>query len=110
MKDIYITSGTVTMLFDKFMPLIGIVFRYAPAGIEILKPDKEINFKINDLQSMLMDISQLSLDYSKFILEKVLKPEEIENFKTILENRVMLGKQLLKEQNILDNINKDSDP
>ncbi|MGC8571884.1 MAG: hypothetical protein ACP5RI_02105 [Candidatus Micrarchaeia archaeon] len=98
-KDTYVTSGIVTMLFESFMPLVGIAFRYAPAGIEILKPDKGITFNANDIQSILMDISQLSLDYSKFILERVLKPEEVEGFKKTLENRALLGKQILENKN-----------
>lgn len=40
-KDgIYITSATVTLLMDNFAPLIGIAFNYAPAGVEVLKPEK----------------------------------------------------------------------
>jgi len=101
---VYITSGTITALFDNFMPLIGVAFKYAPAGVEILKPDKEMLFKVNQLQSMLMDISQISLDYSKLILEKVLKPEEVEEINNKLKNRAMLGKQFLEEK-----LKKDSD-
>ncbi len=94
----YITSATVTVLFDSFMPLIGISFRYAPAGIEILKPTSNMTFKMHELQSMLMDLSQISLDYSKYILEKVLKPEDIAKIREQLENRHELGKRLLEKK------------
>ena len=92
---IFITSGTVTVLFDSFLPLIGIAFSYAPAGIEILKPTKDISFKPMQLQSMLMDISNISINYSKYILERVLSPEEKEAIATHLNDRVELGKKLL---------------
>lgn len=91
----YITSAIVTALFDNFMPLIGVAFNYAPAGIEILKPEKEMHFRIGDLQSMLMDVSQISVNYSKFILERIMKPEDLENIKKQLDNRAETGKKII---------------
>jgi hypothetical protein len=97
-KGIYITSAIVTMLFDSFFPLVNIAFNYSPAGIEILKPISEMSFKMYDLQSMLMDISQISIDYSKYVLEKVMKPEDLEKFRAQLENRSEIGKKLLEKK------------
>ena len=94
----YITSATVTMLFDSFVPLIGVAFRYAPAGIEILKPTSNMTFKTFELQAILMDLSQISLDYSKYILEKVMKPEDVELMKKQIENRHEIGKKLLDKK------------
>ena len=94
----YITSAMVTMLFDSFIPLIGVAFRYAPAGIEILKPQGSMNFKTFELQSMLMDLSQISIDYSRYILEKVLKPEDVTKLKEQMENRHELGRKLLQKK------------
>ncbi len=97
-KDgVFITSGTITVLFDNFKPILGVAFRYAPAGIEILRPEKEMRFKVNELQSMLMDISQISVGYSSFILEKVLKKEDADNIRRQLENRSELGKRFMGE-------------
>ena len=90
---IFITSGVVTVLFDSFLPLIGIAFRYAPAGVEIIKPTKEMVFKPMDLQRMLMDISDISINYSKYILERVLSPEDREAVVKHLEDRAELGKR-----------------
>jgi hypothetical protein len=97
-EGIYITSATVTMLFEKFQPLVGIAFKYSPAGIEILRPENTMQFKTFDLQAMLMDLSQISLDYSKYILEKVLKPEDIEKIKGQLDNRMEIGKKMLEKK------------
>jgi hypothetical protein len=98
-KDgIFITSAMVTMLFDKFQPLVGLSFKYSPAGIEILKPTNSMTFKTFELQAMLMDLSQISLDYSKYILEKALKPEDIENLRKQLDNRIDIGKRLLEKK------------
>lgn len=97
-KGVYITSAEVTMLFDSFMPLINIAFGYSPAGIEILKPLHDLSFKTFELQSMLMDISQISLNYSQYVLEKILKPEEIEKIRTQIEQRHEIGKKLLEKK------------
>ncbi len=93
---IYTTSGVITMLFSNFAPLVGIAFKYAPAGLEILRPEKELRFKTNELQSILMDLSQISMDYSKFILEKMLKPEDMEKIGKELENRAEVSKRFLE--------------
>ena len=45
-----------------------------------------------------MDLSQISVDYSKYILEKVLKPEELEKIKSQMENRAETGKKLLEKK------------
>jgi len=96
-KDgIYITNAVLTLLVDNFIPLVGIALRYSPAGIEIIKPTKEMVFRISNLQSMLMDLSMFSLNYSKYVLEKVLKPEDIANISKQLDNRAELGKKLLE--------------
>ncbi len=97
-ESIFITSAIVTLLFDKFQPLVGIAFKYSPAGIEILKPTNSMTFKTFELQSMLMDLSQISLDYSKYILEKVLKPEDVEALKGQLDNRFETGRKLLEKK------------
>jgi uncharacterized protein with von Willebrand factor type A (vWA) domain len=91
----YITSATVTALLDNFMPLIAIAFNYAPAGVEIMKPEKEMVFKISELQSMLMDVAQISINYSKFILERVMKPEDLADISKQLEARAEIGKKII---------------
>lgn len=98
-KDgIFITSASVTMLFESFFPLVNIAFNYSPAGIEILRPNKEMTFKASELQSMLMDLSQISLNYSKYMLERILKPEDLADITQQLGNRAELGKRLLEKK------------
>lgn len=98
----FITSAIVTVLFDNFKPLVGIAFKYSPAGIEIMKPEGSMTFKTFELQAMLMDLSQISLDYSRYILEKVLKPEDLKNINDQLENRAGIGKKLLEKKDDLE--------
>lgn len=97
-ESIFITSATVTVLFDSFYPLINIAFNYAPAGVEILQPAKDLTLKVGDLQSMLMDLSDISIKYSKYILERVMKKEDIELIEKDLKNREDLGKRMLEKK------------
>jgi hypothetical protein len=92
---VFITSAILTLLVDSFPPLVDIAFRYAPAGIEILKPASEMLLKTAQLQSVLMNLSDVSMTYSRYIMENVLKPEEIENFKAHVEDRAAIGKKIL---------------
>lgn len=94
-EGVFITSATITMLFESFKPLLSIVFRYAPAGLEILKPQSEMRLKTSELQSMLMDMSSLSINYSRWILEKVLGKEDVEKILKQMENRAEVGKKFL---------------
>lgn len=96
-KDkVFITSATVTMLFDGLPSLVNIAFNYSPAGVEILKPDKELPVKVNELQSIILELSQISFNYSKYVLEKVLKPEELNNIKKQIDARAELGKKFMQ--------------
>jgi len=97
-EGVFVTSAIVTVLFENFFSIVGVVFRYAPAGVEILEPEKDMRFKIHELQSMLMDLSQISVDYSKYILERVLKPEDLKTLTEELENRTLIGKKFLEKQ------------
>ncbi len=97
-NGIFITSAIVTTLFDGFNPLVGVAFNYAPAGIEILQPEREMHFKINQLQGMLMDLAQISVQYSSYILERVLKPEEAETIRKQIEARAEIGKKHIKPE------------
>jgi hypothetical protein len=97
-KGIYITSAMVTVLFDSFMPLVNIAFNYAPAGIEILRPTGEMTFKVHELQGMLMDMASISVVYSKYIIENVLKGEDLERLKNQVDERVETGKKHLEKK------------
>lgn len=97
-KDGFVTSAIVTILVENFFTLVGITFNYSPAGIEILKPTKNMSFRIGDLQSMLMDLSQISMNYSKYVLERVLKPEDLARIREQLNNRTAIGKRMLEKK------------
>ncbi len=93
--DLFITSAIVTMLFENLSSIINVAFNYAPAGIEIIKPERELSISTFDAQRILLDLSNVSLTYSKYIMEHVLKPEEIDLVKKQLKNRAELGKNVI---------------
>jgi hypothetical protein len=94
-KGLYSTNAVVTLLAESLIPLIGIAFNYAPAGIEVLRPEKGLLLKANDMQAILIDLSQISINYSKYVLEKVLKPEDLEKINLDMENRTRVGKSIM---------------
>lgn len=96
-KDDYTTSATVTVLFKDLGAIINVVFNFAPAGIEIIKPLGSFAIKTNELQSIILSLSQISADYSQYILSRVLKKEDLDKVMQDLKNREKLGRKLLKK-------------
>ncbi len=94
----YSTTSTLTVLFKDLGSLIGLVFRYTPAGVEILKPEKDYVLKIPVLQSMLLDVANISLEYSKYIMSKVMKEEDYQKVLDDIKKREELGKKLLEKK------------
>jgi hypothetical protein len=95
MDEFYVTSATVTLLLENIASLVHVAFNYTPIGIEIEKPEKELIMKVSELQALALDVSTISTTYSKYILEKVLKPEDAAEIVKRLENRVKIGKDLM---------------
>lgn len=92
---LFITNAIITVLTENFFSMANIAFNYAPSGVEILKPLKEIVMRPSELQGYLMDLSQMSLNYSKYILEKVMSPEDMKKISSEIENRIELGKRAM---------------
>ncbi len=90
---VFTASATITLLAEGYAPLLRIAFNYAPAGIEILRPAGNMQFSTAELQSMLMDISQISVAYATYILERVLKPEDASRIIKDLEERAASGRR-----------------
>lgn len=95
--DLFITSAIVTALFDSVGPLVNVVFNYAPVAMELLKPEKELRLKTAELQSMLLDLSSVSLTYSRYMLEKIMSKEDQDLLRKQIENRIEIGKRALEE-------------
>jgi len=98
-EGLYSTSATVTILFKNIRSAIMVVFRYAPVGIELIKPIRSVSINPGDIQGMLMDISQTADNYSRYILQSVLTEEQRQNLNKDISNRIEHGKQLIDKSN-----------
>ena len=94
---IFSTSSEVKVLAENFVVLLNICLRFAPVGAQINAP-AEIRLPLEEAQSVLLDASQSTQEYSAYILKKVLKPEEFKEVEEKLARRAELGKQLLEKQ------------
>ena len=94
----YSTTASVTALFKDLGALINVTFNFTPAVIEVLKPTNEYMLKTSYMQSMLLDIAKISLDYAQFIMDKVLKPEDKQKLIDQMKRREELGRKLLEKK------------
>ena len=97
-ENVYSTSAEVTALFLGLGPLVAVVFNFVPAGIEIIKPEREMKLKINELQSLMLELSQISLDYSKYILEKVMNKNDYTKVIEQMRSREEIGRKLMEKK------------
>jgi len=98
LKDTYSTSAILTVLFKDLWSMINVMFTFMPAGIEVLKPQKEYVLKPNEIQTMLLNVAQISLEYNNYILSRVLKKEDYDKIMEQMESRRALGKRLMEKK------------
>ncbi len=97
-EDTYSTNAEVTILVKDIGSLVNISFNFVPAGIEILKPSGELRIKTNELQAILLDIAGISINYSQYILSRVLNKDDYERVMKDIKNREELGKKMIDEK------------
>jgi hypothetical protein len=90
------TSAEVKLLAKNFNSLVNVSFRYAPIGLDIIKPE-EVKLSIREMHDVLLNISQTAQEYTTFITEKVMNEEERIAFKKQLLNRAEVAKRLLEK-------------
>jgi hypothetical protein len=95
--DLYATNAVVTLLVKDLWTLINIAFTFVPAGIEVLKPEKEYYLKHNDLQAIMINMAQISAQFSEYVLSKVLSKEDYEKVKKDISRREELGKKIIED-------------
>ncbi len=98
LEKTYSTSAEVTALFKDIGSLMNVSFNFVPAGIEVLKPDREIRLKTNELQAILLDLANISINYSQYILSRVLSKEDYAKVMEDMKSREELGKKIIGEE------------
>ncbi len=94
-NGVYATSAIVTALLDNLEHLIGVVFTFAPAAVEVIKPAERYSIAPGELQSALITLSGISAGYSEYILKRVMKPEDYERIRGDIKAREELGKRIM---------------
>ena len=95
MEGVYSTSATITILVENFRSSINIEFRYAPAGVELIRPTKDVNLRPIEIQGALMDISLVSESYSKFIVQNAMTEEGMRHLSDDISNRIKRGTEMI---------------
>ncbi|MEM4072003.1 MAG: hypothetical protein QW774_02240 [Candidatus Micrarchaeaceae archaeon] len=94
-ENTYSTNAVLNVLFKDVAALINVAFNFVPAGVEIIKPEGEISLKPAELQALALDVAQISVEYTKYILERTLTKEDYAKVMQELKNREELGRKLL---------------
>jgi hypothetical protein len=95
--EVFSTWAEVKLLAADFSTLARLCAQYSPIGVEILRPS-EVRLSLAEAQGMLLDVSQTSQNFTRMIMERVLSPEEKEEFRKKMESRAELGRKLLEKK------------
>lgn len=98
LKDTYSTNAIVTVLFKDLWSLVNVMFVFSPAGAEVIKPQRDYTLKSNELQALLLNVAQVSLEYSQYVLSRILKKEDYDKILEQMKKREELGKSLLEKK------------
>ncbi len=93
-NGMYSSFSTVELVTLNFPSLVKIALRYAPSGVEILEPSNKLSIPIKEGQDVLLDVSQSSQLYSKFILESSMTEEQKADFAERLRRKAEYGAKL----------------
>lgn len=98
MGNEFSTSATITTLFRDLAAMVNVAFLFTPAGVEVLKPERQYILRQGDLQALALNVAQISIEYSNYILSRVLSKEDFEKVKEELGRRQDLGKKILESK------------
>ena len=91
------TSAQVRILAKDLNSVINLCFRYGPIGIDLLRPE-EVKLSLPQLHDILLNISQTSHEYTQFIFDKLMTPEDRLNFNKQLINKAELAKRIIEKR------------
>jgi hypothetical protein len=95
-EGMHSTCAEVKLLVKDLNSLISVCFRYGPIGIDLLRP-QDVKLTIPQLHEILLNVSQISQEYSQFMYNKVMTPEDKVNFNKQLINRAELAKKIIEK-------------
>ncbi len=95
-EGMHSTCAEVRLLVKDLNSLVNVCFRYGPIGIDVIRPE-EMKLSLPQLHEILLNISQTSQEYSQFMYEKIMTPEDKEKFNKQLINRAELAKKIIEK-------------
>ncbi len=90
---VFSTCSEVKILVERLSVLFDVAMRYGPIAVEIIEPT-EFKLDVQETQDLILDASRMSMDYSKYILDRAIKPEEAQFLQEKMTRRAEFGKQL----------------
>ncbi|MGB9703116.1 MAG: hypothetical protein ACP5HJ_00245 [Candidatus Micrarchaeia archaeon] len=96
-NGLFSTSAEVTILAKGFLPLLNLAIKYSPFAVEVLEPYQK-NFGAQELQEILLRVSEISSQFAEFVLQKVLSQEEKNELNKKILNRAELIKKFFQEK------------
>ncbi|MDO8554866.1 MAG: hypothetical protein Q7S22_08705 [Candidatus Micrarchaeota archaeon] len=96
-RGIHSTSIEIKVLTTSFLALMNICALYSPFSLEILKPS-EIHLSIENAHELLISVGSTTMDYKKYIIQNISKPEDVAKYKQAMQNKADVGKRLLEKK------------
>lgn len=94
---VFSTWAEVKLLAKDFSTLVRIASQYSPIGVEILRPGK-VTLSLGEAQGALLDVSQVSQNFTRMIMERILSKEEVAEYSQKMLSRTELGRKLLEKK------------
>ncbi len=95
--DLHSTYGEVRVLTEDFAGMVNVCINYGPVGVEILDP-LGVKLTAGEAQTVLLNVSTASQNFTKLLMEKVLSPQEKALMQRKLDARAKIGKMLLERK------------
>lgn len=92
-EGLYSAFATVEVVTNNFQSLVKLFLTYAPASVEILEPQR-LSLPIKEAQDILLDASQSTQMYSKYIMEHTMTPEQKADFQERLKRKAEYGAKM----------------
>jgi hypothetical protein len=93
----YSSCAEAHLLTRDFATLLVLAIRYAPVGVEILRPDA-IKLSIAEAQDILLEAAQTSQEFANYVMSRVMSKEDYEKFAAALKERAERGKEMVEKE------------
>lgn len=92
-EKLFSSFASVDLVTANFNALINIALKYAPSSVEILEPAK-LAVPAKEAQDILLDAAQSTQQYSKFIMEQSMNPQQKAEFAEQIKRKAEHGAKM----------------